>query len=108
MIPLFSISTFAPAWPCQAEGVAAPHIVAAVGAGDEVELRRIDIPTTLIWGSHDRFVRLDHAERASRQLGWPLRVIDETGHVPHIERTGAFLNALPTDIRTTVVEEVTR
>jgi pimeloyl-ACP methyl ester carboxylesterase len=58
------------------------------------ELRRIEAPTTLIWGSHDRFVPLSLAEGASARLDWPLRVIDETGHVPHIERTEAFLEAL--------------
>jgi 2-hydroxymuconate-semialdehyde hydrolase len=74
----------------------------------DADLRRIDVPTTLIWGSHDRFVRLSHAERASARLGWPLRVVDEAGHVPHIERTEAFLNALPADIATKSREEVER
>lgn len=74
----------------------------------EAELRRIEIPTSLIWGSHDRFVGLAHAERASARLGWPLRVVDEAGHVPHIERTEAFLNALPADIATERREEVRR
>jgi pimeloyl-ACP methyl ester carboxylesterase len=74
----------------------------------DAELRRIDVPTTLVWGSHDRFVRLALAERASAQLGWPLRVIDAAGHVPHIERTEAFLNALPADIATERREEVKR
>jgi 2-hydroxymuconate-semialdehyde hydrolase len=74
----------------------------------DTELRRIEVPTTLIWGSHDRFVPLARAERASARLGWPLRVIDEAGHVPHIERTEAFLNALPADIATESREEVKR
>jgi 2-hydroxymuconate-semialdehyde hydrolase len=74
----------------------------------EAELRRIKIPTTLIWGSHDRFVRLTHGERASVRHGWPLWVIDKAGHVPHIERPVAFLNALPADIATGRREEVKR
>ena len=53
----------------------------------EAELRRITVPTSLIWGSHDRFIPLKVAEWASARLEWPLRVIDEAGHVPHIERT---------------------
>jgi 2-hydroxymuconate-semialdehyde hydrolase len=61
----------------------------------EAELRRIEVPTTLVWGSHDRFVPLTVAEWASARLDWPLHVIDEAGHVPHIERTDKFLNALP-------------
>lgn len=74
----------------------------------EAELRRIDVPTSLIWGSHDRFVSLAFAERASARLGWPLRVIDEVGHAPHIERPEAFLDALPADMATERREEVRR
>lgn len=59
------------------------------------ELRRIQVPTALIWGSHDRFVPLGVAEEAGPRLDWPLRVIGDCGHVPHIERTQAFLDALP-------------
>ncbi|MEI8407368.1 MULTISPECIES: alpha/beta fold hydrolase [unclassified Kribbella] len=51
----------------------------------------IDIPTTLLWGAKDRFVPLSLAEQASGRFGWPLRVIDGAGHVPHIERPDAFL-----------------
>jgi len=58
------------------------------------ELRRITLPTTLLWGRHDRFVSLDHAEAASARLGWPLHVVDDAGHVPHIERPEAFLHTL--------------
>lgn len=64
----------------------------------ETELRRIVVPTDLIWGRHDRFVPLDLGEWASARLGWPLHVIEEAGHVPHIERPEAFLHALPADI----------
>lgn len=74
----------------------------------DAELRRITVPTTLMWGSHDRFVTLSFAERASSRLGWPLRVIDEAGHVPHIEQTEAFLNALPAGIATPVPEGARR
>jgi pimeloyl-ACP methyl ester carboxylesterase len=58
------------------------------------ELRRITLPTTLLWGRHDRFVSLDHAEAASARLGWPLHVVDAAGHVPHIEQPEAFLHTL--------------
>jgi pimeloyl-ACP methyl ester carboxylesterase len=60
----------------------------------DTELRRIAVPTALIWGSHDRFVSPDLAKGASARLGWPLHVIDDTGHVPHIERNDAFVDAL--------------
>lgn len=57
---------------------------------------RIDVPTTLLWGAEDRFVPLSLAAEAAGRLGRPLRVIEEAGHVPHIERPAAF------------IEEVTR
>ena len=60
----------------------------------DAELRRIPVATDLLWGRHDRFVPLGLAEGASARLDWPLHVIDEAGHVPHIERPDAFLRAL--------------
>ena len=57
-------------------------------------LRRIQVPTTLLWGRHDRFVPLAVGEQASKSLGWRLRVIDRAGHVPHIERPESFVGAL--------------
>jgi pimeloyl-ACP methyl ester carboxylesterase len=81
---------------------AVPHVkrtmrgLIGVGAKQvpDAELRRIEVPTTLLWGRHDRFVPLALAEAASSRLGWPLQVIDDAGHVPHIERPEAFLSAL--------------
>ena len=60
----------------------------------DAELRRIPVATDLVWARHDRFVPLAVAEEASERLGWPLHVIDDAGHVPHIERPDAFLGAL--------------
>jgi pimeloyl-ACP methyl ester carboxylesterase len=62
----------------------------------DTELRRIAVPATLLWGRHDRFVPLALAEVASARLDWPLHVIDDAGHAPHIERPGAFVDALRT------------
>ena len=58
------------------------------------ELRRIAVRTELLWGRHDRFVPLALADRASAQYGWPLHVVEQAGHVPHIERTHDFLEVL--------------
>jgi pimeloyl-ACP methyl ester carboxylesterase len=66
----------------------------------DAELRRIDVPTTLLWGRHDRFVSVGLALAASTRLGWPLHVIEDTGHVPHIEQPEAFLTALANVTRT--------
>jgi pimeloyl-ACP methyl ester carboxylesterase len=70
-----------------------PHCTKAI---PDDELRRITLPTALLWGGHDRFVYRDHAEAASDRLGWPLHVIDDAGHVPHIEQPDAFLRTLRT------------
>ena len=68
-----------------------PHCTKAI---PEDDLRRIGLPTALLWGRHDRFVGLDHAEAASARLGWPLHVVDDTGHVPHLEQPEAFLHSV--------------
>jgi 2-hydroxymuconate-semialdehyde hydrolase len=60
----------------------------------EGDLRRIEIPTTLLWGRHDRMAPLRLSESASATLGWPLHVIEDAGHVPHLEQPEAFLDAL--------------
>ncbi len=60
----------------------------------DAELQRVAIPTALIWGRHDRMAPLRIAELASAKLGWPLHVVEDTGHVPHIEQPEAFLGAL--------------
>jgi pimeloyl-ACP methyl ester carboxylesterase len=44
------------------------------------ELTRITVPTSLIWGRHDRVMRLRIAQAASARYGWPLHVIEDAGH----------------------------
>jgi pimeloyl-ACP methyl ester carboxylesterase len=58
------------------------------------ELARIAVPTTLIWGRHDRQVRLGVAQAASTRHGWPLHVIEDAGDDPAIEQPEAFLRGL--------------
>jgi pimeloyl-ACP methyl ester carboxylesterase len=58
------------------------------------ELRRINTPTSLVWGRHDRMAPLRLADRASAAFGWPLQVIEDAAHVPHIEQPEAFVQAL--------------
>lgn len=58
------------------------------------ELRRIELPAAMVWGRHDRFVPLGLAEAAGSRVSWPLRVVEDAGHAPHIEQPGAFLDAL--------------
>ena len=58
------------------------------------ELRGIDVPVALLWGRRDRMVPLRIAELASTKFGWPLHVVEDAGHVPHIEQPEGFLRTL--------------
>jgi pimeloyl-ACP methyl ester carboxylesterase len=57
------------------------------------DLARIAVPTALIWGRHDRVMRLRIAEAASARYGWPLHVIEDAGHFS-VEQPEAFRAAL--------------
>jgi pimeloyl-ACP methyl ester carboxylesterase len=77
-----------------------PHVkrtmrrLIATGTKPVPALEGIEVPTVLLWGRHDRFVPLRLAEAANSRYGWPLRVVEHAGHVPHIEQPEAFLEAL--------------
>lgn len=58
------------------------------------DLARIAVPTTLIWGRHDRAIKPEVAREASDRHGWPLHVIDDARDDPKLERPEAFLSAL--------------
>jgi 2-hydroxymuconate-semialdehyde hydrolase len=60
----------------------------------EASLRRIEVPVSLLWGRSDRMVPLKVASWAKARFGWPLQLVDDSAHAPHIERPGAFLKAL--------------
>jgi 2-hydroxymuconate-semialdehyde hydrolase len=96
-----------PAWFAAFEGYTrararTPHVKKAmrqlVSTGTtripDADLARIGVPTTLLWGRHDRMVPLAVAESASAHHGWPLRVIEGSAHAPHIEQPDAFTDAL--------------
>ena len=57
------------------------------------ELARIAVPTALVWGRHDRVMRLRIAEEASARYGWPLHVVEGAGHFA-VEQPEAFWAAL--------------
>lgn len=60
----------------------------------DAELHGIHVPVALIWGRRDRMAPLRIAELAAAKFGWPLHVIDDVGHVPHIEQPEEFLRAV--------------
>jgi 2-hydroxymuconate-semialdehyde hydrolase len=79
-----------------------PHVKhtmrALVKAGTQrlpvADLARIRIPTTLLWGREDRMVPIATAAAAAAALGWPMHVVEDAGHAPHLERPDSFLATL--------------
>lgn len=63
---------------------------------DAADLARIDIPVSLLWGRRDRMVALSIGQTAANDHGWPLEVIDDAAHAPHIETPERFVAALAT------------
>ncbi len=57
----------------------------------QAEARGITAPTMIIWGREDRILPVSQAETA-RQLiaGAQLRILDECGHLPMVERAQEF------------------
>jgi 2-hydroxymuconate-semialdehyde hydrolase len=60
----------------------------------DADLRRVAVPTALLWGRHDRMVPITLAHGAAERLGWPLHVVDGAAHAPHMEQPEAFVDSL--------------
>ena len=55
-------------------------------------LHRIDVPTLLIWGDHDRLFPKEHAFAYQKLIpGSKAVIVPECGHVPQAEKPDAFL-----------------
>jgi pimeloyl-ACP methyl ester carboxylesterase len=81
----------------------APGVQASVGALIEQfgmaaiaveDLARIAVPTTVIWGRHDKATPLAVAEQACARYGWPLHVIEDCNDDPPVEQPEALIRAL--------------
>lgn len=60
-------------------------------------LHRIDVPTLLIWGDHDRMFPKEHALAYQKAIpGAKVVIVPECGHIPQIEKPDAFVAALET------------
>lgn len=59
-------------------------------------LHRIHIPTLLLWGASDRFVTPGYYGAAYRDAipGARLEIIEQAGHLPHIEQPEALMGRL--------------
>lgn len=63
-------------------------------------LRRIQCPTLVLWGRHDRLIPLAHGEYYARHLPHAeLRVFENCGHMAPFEKTAEFVEAVATFIR---------
>ncbi|MEX2344812.1 MAG: alpha/beta hydrolase [Balneolaceae bacterium] len=58
------------------------------------KIKKIVVPTALIWGRHDKANKLHIAQKASKKYGWPLHILEETRDDPKFERPEAFTDAL--------------
>jgi pimeloyl-ACP methyl ester carboxylesterase len=63
-------------------------------------LERMAVPTTLIWGRHDRATPLSVAQEAAKRFRWDLRIIDNAADDPALEQPEAFLAALHIPLET--------
>jgi pimeloyl-ACP methyl ester carboxylesterase len=68
-------------------------------------LARIPVPTTLIWGRHDRATPLSIAQEGSKRFRWNLRVIDDAADDPALEQPEAFMTALHTALGTSKTQQ---
>ncbi|MCL8207875.1 MAG: alpha/beta fold hydrolase [Actinomycetia bacterium] len=63
---------------------------APIGPDRSAELGRLTMPVLLIWGRHDRVVPLPLGEALAERLPHArLVVLEDVGHLPHIEAAGA-------------------
>lgn len=67
----------------------------------EAEMRQISLPTLIIWGADDKLFSPENAERLRNDIeGSEVHLIENSGHLPQIEKTDAFLGALLPFLRT--------
>jgi pimeloyl-ACP methyl ester carboxylesterase len=58
-------------------------------------LREISVPTSIVWGEHDRVVPLSYGEELRDGIrGAELHVIEGAGHIPHMQQPERFLACL--------------
>lgn len=50
------------------------------------QIGALTLPVQLIWGRDDRIIPVAHAEALASR--WPVYILDETGHLPHLEKSG--------------------
>jgi pyruvate dehydrogenase E2 component (dihydrolipoamide acetyltransferase) len=60
------------------------------GGRQRIDLRDaiagLQLPAQIIWGRDDRIIPAAHAEALAARL--PVHIVDQTGHLPHMEKAG--------------------
>jgi pimeloyl-ACP methyl ester carboxylesterase len=65
------------------------------GDVSEEEMREIDIPVLVVWGAEDKVYSPDFGTRLTTDIGnAELHIIENSGHLPQMEQTEAFLGAV--------------
>lgn len=76
--------------------------VRASAVGDTAALRRLTMPTLVLWGDGDRWIPMSLASEFGRRIpGSRVVVVPHAGHVPHDERPAETLEALRGFLRDT-------
>ena len=59
------------------------------------EMQQIQLPTLIVWGAEDKVFSIDNVARLEADIaGAETVIIEDSGHLPQIEQTGAFLDAI--------------
>jgi pimeloyl-ACP methyl ester carboxylesterase len=69
--------------------------VGAAGEGLAAALRPLDRPALVLWGWHDPYLPVEHAER--QREAFPraeVRVLERSGHRPFVDDPGAVAGAI--------------
>ncbi len=61
----------------------------------EEEMRRIQLPTLIVWGAEDKVFSIENVEKLKTDIeGAEAVIIEKSGHLPQIEQTDSFLDAV--------------
>jgi len=50
------------------------------------QVAELKMPVQLIWGREDRIIPVAHGEALAARL--PVHILDQAGHLPHMEKAG--------------------
>jgi pimeloyl-ACP methyl ester carboxylesterase len=64
-------------------------------SADEAKIKRLSVPTLILWGAKDRLIPIENGKRFEADIfGSKLVVFDSLGHVPHEEDPDATVRVV--------------